>query len=45
MNRHRGCGILVHVVDGTKVHLQGAGGKDLGQTEMRWALASLGSID
>jgi len=28
------------VVDGTKVHLQGALGKDLGQVEMRWALAS-----
>jgi hypothetical protein len=32
------------VVDGTKVHLQGALGKDLGQVEMRWALASLGSL-
>jgi len=31
------------LVDGTKVHLQGPYGKDLGQTEMRWALASLGS--
>jgi len=31
------------LVDGTKVHLQGPVGKDLGQTEMRWALASLGS--
>lgn len=31
------------VVDGTKVHLQGALGKDLGQVEMRWAMASLGS--
>jgi len=30
------------LVDGTKVHLQGALGKDLGQVEMRWALASLG---
>ena len=30
------------VVDGTKVHLQGPLGKDLGQVEMRWALASLG---
>jgi hypothetical protein len=32
------------LVDGTKVHLQGSGGKDLGQAEMRWAMASLGSI-
>ena len=32
------------VVDGTKVHLQGAAGKDLGQVEMRWALASFGSL-
>ena len=32
------------VVDGTKVHLQGRLGKDLGQVEMRWALASLGSL-
>ena len=32
------------VVDGTKVHLQGAAGKDLGQVEMRWALASVGSL-
>jgi len=31
------------LVDGTKVHLQGSRGKDLGQAEMRWALASLGS--
>ena len=31
------------VVDGTKVHLQGLAGKDLGQVEMRWAMASLGS--
>ena len=31
------------LVDGTKVRLQGAGGKDLGQVEMRWALASLGA--
>lgn len=31
------------LVDGTKVHLQGPRGKDLGQAEMRWALASLGS--
>lgn len=30
------------VVDGTKVHLQGPGGIDLGQAEMRWALASRG---
>lgn len=30
------------LVDGTKVHLQGSSGQDLGQTEMRWALASLG---
>lgn len=30
------------IVDGTKVHLQGPRGKDLGQVEMRWALASLG---
>lgn len=30
------------VVDGTKVHLQGAKGKDVGQVEMRWALASEG---
>jgi hypothetical protein len=30
------------LVDGTKVRLQGSFGKDLGQTEMRWALASLG---
>lgn len=28
--------------DGTKVHLQGPGGVDLGQKEMRWALASCG---
>lgn len=32
------------LVDGTKVRLQGAGAEDLGQAEMRWALASLGSI-
>jgi hypothetical protein len=32
------------LVDGTKVHLQGAGGKDLGHIEMHWALASLGSL-
>jgi hypothetical protein len=31
------------LVDGTKVHLQGALGKDLGQVEMRWAMASVGS--
>ena len=31
------------LVDGTKVRLQGSRGKDLGQAEMRWALASLGS--
>jgi Uncharacterised protein family (UPF0236) len=30
------------IVDGTKVHLQGYLGQDLGQVEMRWALASLG---
>jgi len=30
------------MVDGTKVHLQGRKGKDLGQAEMRWALASVG---
>lgn len=30
------------IVDGTKVHLQGPWGEDLGQAEMRWALASLG---
>jgi hypothetical protein len=30
------------LVDGTKVHLQGVKGKDLGQVEMRWALASEG---
>ena len=30
------------LVDGTKVHLQGSSGEDLGQAEMRWALASLG---
>jgi hypothetical protein len=32
------------VVDGTKVRLQGPLGKDLGRVEMRWALASLGSL-
>lgn len=31
------------LVDGTKVHLQGPAGKDLGQVEMRWAMASVGS--
>ena len=31
------------LVDGTKVHLQGPKGTDLGQKEMRWALASPGS--
>jgi hypothetical protein len=31
------------LVDGTKVHLQGKKGKDLGQVEMRWALASEGA--
>lgn len=31
------------LVDGTKVHLQGPAGKDLGQVEMRWAMASMGS--
>jgi hypothetical protein len=31
------------LVDGTKVHLQGAKGKDLGQAQMRWALASGGA--
>jgi hypothetical protein len=30
------------MVDGTKVRLQGCGGKDLGYKEMRWALASEG---
>jgi hypothetical protein len=30
------------MADGTKVHLQDSGGKDLGQKQMRWALASLG---
>jgi len=30
------------MVDGTKVRLQGPGGKDLGYKEMRWALASEG---
>jgi hypothetical protein len=30
------------LVDGTKVRLQGPCGEDLGQTEMRWALGSLG---
>ncbi len=31
------------LVDGTKVHLQGLRGQNLGQAEMRWALASQGS--
>lgn len=31
------------LVDGTKVHLQGTFGEDLGQAEMRWALASRGT--
>jgi hypothetical protein len=31
------------LVDGTKVHLQGPAGKDLGQVQMRWAMAALGS--
>lgn len=31
------------MVDGTKIHLQGPAGKDLGKAEMRWALASSGS--
>lgn len=31
------------LADGTKVHLQGSAGKDLGQVEMRWAMASLGT--
>ena len=31
------------LVDGTKVHLQGGAGKDLGRVEMRWAMASMGS--
>jgi hypothetical protein len=30
------------LVDGTQVHLQGKKGKDLGQAQMRWALASQG---
>jgi hypothetical protein len=30
------------LVDGTKVHLQGHGAEDLGQVDMRWALASRG---
>ena len=30
------------LVDGTKVRLQGSSGEDLGQAEMRWALASRG---
>jgi hypothetical protein len=32
------------IVDGTKVHLQGPSAEDLGQAEMRWALASLGPL-
>jgi len=32
------------LVDGTKVHLQGLAGKDLGHVEMRWAMASVGSL-
>lgn len=31
------------LVDGTKVHLQGGKGKDLGKVEMRWAMASAGA--
>ena len=31
------------LVDGTKVHLQGAKGKELRQVQMRWALASVGA--
>jgi hypothetical protein len=31
------------LVDGTQVHLQGAKGNDLGQAQMRWALASVGA--
>jgi len=31
------------LVDGTKVRLQGGKGKDLGQAQMRWALASVGA--
>lgn len=31
------------LADGTKVHLQGPAGKDLGAVEMRWAMASSGS--
>lgn len=30
------------LVDGTKVHLQGPKGEELGKAEMRWAMASLG---
>jgi hypothetical protein len=36
-------GFVWLLVDGTKVHLQGKKGKDLGQVEMRWALASEGA--
>jgi hypothetical protein len=32
------------LVDGTKVHLPGPAGQDLGKVEMRWGLASLGSL-
>ena len=35
--------LLWLLVDGTKVHLQGAQGKDRGQVQMRWALASEGT--
>jgi len=28
------------LVDGTKVHLQGPKGEELGKAEMRWAMAS-----
>lgn len=38
----QGRGFRYLVVDGTKVHLQAARGQDLGQVEMRWALASVG---
>ncbi|RPJ12397.1 MAG: hypothetical protein EHM37_09160 [Deltaproteobacteria bacterium] len=31
------------LVDGTKVHLQGTKGKDMGQAQMRWALGSAGA--
>jgi hypothetical protein len=39
----QGRGFRYLVVDGTKVQLQGARGQDLGQVEMRWALASVGA--